>query len=314
MATTAQSTHNVTVFGATGAQGSAVVEGLYNTHKYKVIAVTRDPSSEKAKSLKQKFPEITLAKGNLNNEKELVEILKDSWALFGVTNFYEKEILDDHNVEINQGKHLINAAETAKVKYVIFSTLPGTKEESHGKYVVPHFDTKYEIEKYAKSKKNLKCIYYMPPFFYENFAHLAAGSVRKASDGTIEFAFPMNGTAKVSMFSVHDSGKIIAKVLEDPEKWVGKDITASAQDLNWNEVVATFSKVTGKKAKFVHLRDEEYGPIAGHLTEEFLNMFRWFQDFGIFGTRNPFVARDELKVPLVTLEQWLKDTKFTGPK
>jgi len=306
--------HNVTVFGATGAQGSAVVEGLYNAHKYKVIAVTRDPTSEKAVALKQKFPNISLVKGNLNNEKELVEILKDSWALFGVTNFFEKEILDDHNVEVNQGKHLINAAETAKVKYVIFSSLAGTKLESNGKYNVPHFETKYEIEKYAKSKKNLKCIFYYPPFFYENFAHLASGSVRKASDGTIEFAFPMDGNAKIGMFSVHDSGKIIAKVLEDPEKWVGKDITAVAEDISINQVVTIFSKVTGKKAKFVKLRDEEFGAIAGPLTEEFLNMYRWIQEYGVLGKRNPYVARDELKVPLISLEQWMKDTKFTGPK
>ncbi len=45
----------VVVFGATGNQGGSVARALYGDGGYKVRAVTRDPSSGKAKALADEF-------------------------------------------------------------------------------------------------------------------------------------------------------------------------------------------------------------------------------------------------------------------
>lgn len=43
-------------------------------------------------------------------------------------------------VEFAQGKAIADAAVAAGVGYLIFSTLPSSKEFSGGKYHIPHFD------------------------------------------------------------------------------------------------------------------------------------------------------------------------------
>ena len=49
---------SVSVFGATGAQGGSVARALLKDNKWKVVALTRDVNSEKAKELKNMGAEL----------------------------------------------------------------------------------------------------------------------------------------------------------------------------------------------------------------------------------------------------------------
>jgi uncharacterized protein YbjT (DUF2867 family) len=60
-----------TVMGATGAQGSSVVDHALKAGVYKVRAVTRNPNSEKAKALAAKGAEVVQA--DVNDEESLVK-------------------------------------------------------------------------------------------------------------------------------------------------------------------------------------------------------------------------------------------------
>jgi uncharacterized protein YbjT (DUF2867 family) len=65
----------VAVFGATGAQGGSVARELgQEPDKWKVVAITRDPTSEKAKALQKKGAE--LCKADMNKPKEVEACLK----------------------------------------------------------------------------------------------------------------------------------------------------------------------------------------------------------------------------------------------
>jgi hypothetical protein len=55
-------------------------------------------------------------------------------------------------VEEAQGFNLAKAAsKTATLKHYIWSTLPDSKTISKGKYVVPHFEAKVQIDNYIKN-------------------------------------------------------------------------------------------------------------------------------------------------------------------
>jgi saccharopine dehydrogenase-like NADP-dependent oxidoreductase len=76
----------VTVYGATGAQGGSVARSLLaNTSKaFAVRAITRNPSSDVAKSLAEAGAEVVQADGL--KKDEMVEAMKGSWAVFVNTN------------------------------------------------------------------------------------------------------------------------------------------------------------------------------------------------------------------------------------
>jgi uncharacterized protein YbjT (DUF2867 family) len=66
----------LTVVGATGTQGQSVIESALKDKSYSIRAITRNPSSEKAKLLASKGIEVV--KADLNDEQSLVEAFKVS--------------------------------------------------------------------------------------------------------------------------------------------------------------------------------------------------------------------------------------------
>jgi hypothetical protein len=74
-------------------------------------------------------------------------------------------------VESAQGINLAKAASaTPTLKHYIWSTLPNGKKISGGKYVVPHFEAKNQIDAYIKSDPTLlaKTTFVWVTFFASN--------------------------------------------------------------------------------------------------------------------------------------------------
>jgi len=302
----------VAVFGATGAQGGSVIRALAATSKYQIRALTRDPSSEKAIKCIANLKNIKLVQCDLNNTTQVRSAVKDCWAVFGVTNFWDPEIFKKPELEMEQGKRLVDAVDEAKVNYFIWSSLPGILSESHGKYPVPHFDQKYEIGNYAKEKKGIKSLLIMAPFYYSNLVTMMA-PVRQ-EDGSLQYSSPIKPDAPIHMYDVEDTGAIIAKLLENPDEWINQDITLAQEAHSMKEVAEVMSRHLNSIVTFKELSKEEYFKIAPPaLADEIYNMFLWFQEDSYFGQRNPYIARDQLKVPLKTLEQFLKNCDWKGP-
>ena len=97
------------VFGATGNQGGSVINSVLNDPKtaseFKIRGITRDPSKPNAKALEAKGVECVAA--DINNKDQISAALKGAYAVFAVTNYWEKM---DAELEIKQGKSIADAA------------------------------------------------------------------------------------------------------------------------------------------------------------------------------------------------------------
>jgi len=85
---------------------------------------------------------------------------KGATLIFAVTDFFEpfasKGPEEAIKVESAQGINLAKAAAaTPTLKHYIWSTLPNGKKITGGKYVVPHFEAKNQIDAYIKSDSSL---------------------------------------------------------------------------------------------------------------------------------------------------------------
>ncbi|KAJ7099877.1 NAD(P)-binding protein [Mycena crocata] len=143
----------ITIFGATGCQGSAVVDAVLADGKYTPRAVSRNPDSAAGNALRVKGVEVVA--GNLFDKESVKDAILGSEAVFGVTNFWDPEIypLDPKGKgEIVQGKNLVDAAKEVDVKFFIWSSLPNSTKESKGLFPnVYHLDNKAVIEEYLKA-------------------------------------------------------------------------------------------------------------------------------------------------------------------
>src|SRR5216683_8153606 len=117
----------ITVVGATGQQGGAVVRALQAGNQFNVRALTRNPArhSELADEVGQ---------ADLNRPETLTAAFEGAHGVFLGTNVWEP----DTN-EVEQATAAIRAAKDAGVKHFIWSTLPDVEAISGGKFHVPHF-------------------------------------------------------------------------------------------------------------------------------------------------------------------------------
>ncbi|KAJ7641255.1 hypothetical protein FB45DRAFT_899778 [Roridomyces roridus] len=140
----------VSVFGASGLQGSSVVEALLRDGTFTPRALTRSPTSEAGLKLQERGVEVVAA--DSSSKESLVEALRGSEAVFAVTVPTIVPAFADGPDELTQGRNMVDAAREAGVKFFIFSSLPNMTQLSGGKYSnLTHYDDKAAIQEYLQS-------------------------------------------------------------------------------------------------------------------------------------------------------------------
>src|SRR5258706_1273921 len=145
----------VVVTGGTGKQGGAVVKSLLE-RGHQVRAVTRNPESAKARELADAG--VALVRASLEDTAALTKALEGATSLFAMTTPFEAGI----EAEARQG---ISAADAAKAAgaHLVFTSV-GSANRRTG---VPHFDSKYEVEKHI-ARIGVRASILGPAYFMEN--------------------------------------------------------------------------------------------------------------------------------------------------
>lgn len=107
----------ILVTGATGTQGSAVVDQAIN-NGLKVRALVRDKKNAKAQALIEKGVE--LVEGNLENKKSLENAMDGMYGVFGVTTPSDE---NNKEQEIEQVTNLVEAAINTNVQHFVQSSV-----------------------------------------------------------------------------------------------------------------------------------------------------------------------------------------------
>src|SRR5262245_14670548 len=115
----------ITVFGATGAQGGALVRALLDDgdRHFKVRAVTRKPSGPAARQLAEAGAEVVLA--DLDDRASVQRALDGAYGAFLVTSFWEHGSAEK---ELTQAHTLAAAAAQAGIRHAIWSTHEDTRD------------------------------------------------------------------------------------------------------------------------------------------------------------------------------------------
>src|SRR5450432_2276605 len=143
----------VVVTGSTGKQGGAVARGLLE-RGHKVRAVTRDPNSGQAMSLANAGA--TLVAASLDDTAALTKALEGATSLFAMTT------PSGGAEETRQGVVAADAARAAGA-HLVFTSV-GSANRQTG---IPHFDSKYEVEKHI-AEVGVGATILAPVYFMEN--------------------------------------------------------------------------------------------------------------------------------------------------
>lgn len=301
----------ITVIGATGAQGGALVRAMLAdpNSPFRIRAITRNPEGEKAKALAAQGVEIVAA--DADKPETLGAAMAGAHGAFLITNFWEHFSAEREQV---QARNMADAAKAAGVKHVVWSTLEDTRKwiplsdnrmpTLHGKYKVAHYDGKGEVDEYFR-QINVPTTFLATSFYWENLIFFGAGPQR-SPDGGLVLPYCL-GDAKLPGIAVEDIGKVTYAIFKGGEKYTGKTIAIAGEHLTGHEMAAALTDALGQEVKYWAVEPDVYRKFDFPGADDMGNMFQFKRDFtdAYVGARDLAKVR-ELNPELKTFREWLK--------
>ncbi|KAL8718329.1 MAG: hypothetical protein Q9181_008218, partial [Wetmoreana brouardii] len=301
----------IAVLGITGTQGSSVATTFLKHNDWRIRGITRNPDSEKATAWAKKGVEII--QGDQDDVESMKRAFRGANAIFAVTDFasnYTKVSKDDAlrekakamgrsvdeyaaDLEQAQGINIVTAAADADVlstlERFVFSTLPGVKTISGGKYTHAYeFDSKASVENHVR--ENLPGLSERMStvtlgIYQETWNGIPAFAPQKDQDGAFFFVrlnWPGPHQTYPRVIASQDTGAFVeALVLHHPP---GTDVLGASEIIHTSDYAALWGRVMGVKAGAKDVSDEVFASyIPEEIREPMLEMAKFFVEYGYAG-------------------------------
>jgi uncharacterized protein YbjT (DUF2867 family) len=253
------SSETILVTGVTGRQGGAVARELLR-RGYSVRGLTRNPESQRARALTEL--DVELFRGNFDDAASLDAALQGADGIFAVTDFWEH----GYEQEIAHGRSLVDAAVRAGTSFFVFSSVASADQATN----IPHFDSKWEIEKYLL-ESGLDHAVVRPVSFMENWSldsdDVATGRIVTAGDPERPHQY----------IAVRDIARFVADAFDAKDRWNGVALDIAADEISLVKICAILTEIMGRPVVPKQVSWSDYESLAG---EEMTTMIRWFEAVG----------------------------------
>src|SRR5437867_8009848 len=273
----------VAVTGATGKQGGAVVKGLLE-RGHEVRAVTRSTDSAKARELANAG--VTLVRASLEDTAALTKALEGATSLFAMTTPFE----GGTQAETRQGIAAADAAKAAGV-HLVFTSVGNANRQTG----IPHFDSKYEVEKHT-ARVGVRATILAPVAFMENLYFIR----EQLAKGI--YASALSPTRALAQVAVADIGAVTVRVLEDAGRFTGKRFDLASDELTGNDALAILSRVTGRAFAYYQV---PLDVIRQRMGEDGAKMYEWLNRVG-YTVDRAALHREFPDVAFYDFESWAK--------
>jgi uncharacterized protein YbjT (DUF2867 family) len=274
----------VTVFAATGSQGSATTRALL-MKGWEVRAVTRDANSSAATALATagaKLLQVSVILGD-----ELDQALAGSDAVVMAL----PALTDIHNSgEAGQGMLIAEAAVRAKVNHFVYSS--AIIEHARG---VLGMGSKRAIEE-RLAELGLRTTILRPAFFMENLDKYFPVQL---VEGRYKMVVPIPIQRKTELVAIADIAAAVCAALDAPDRFIGKEIDLVGDSLSLEDMAQQWAAAHGLATDPVAL---DPAALAGGWPQG-VPLFKWLNDVG---TRGDAEAIGELVTKPTKFHAWLQ--------
>ncbi|KAJ7915540.1 NAD(P)-binding protein [Mycena leptocephala] len=305
----------ILVIGATGAQGMAAIDGLLEScdgepSPYRIRALTRDVNSARAKALAAKGVECV--QGTFEDFAAVAKAMDGVYGAYANTDTFTVGEMR----EIYAGLRLFKIANvTPTLRHYLWSGLPSqTRAGYDPRYQAEHLNAKGRVTEFIKrmpstvSDTGLSWSIMNTGVYMEMLEAPYVGPFNVRADGTRVFASQMED-GKMSMMTLKDVGFWTRWIFDHRAETSGQDLNVASDMLDWDTLVATFTRVTGHPAVHLRLAPEEWWSYFIDADE---NYTRWWALY-----RDGMIERDMDWIKSIhpgtqSTEMWMRETGYTG--
>ena len=290
----------ILVIGATGKQGGSVVRALlahrsFSPSKYTILAATRDPASNSAKSLAALSPAVQPVVGDMRDPASMFRRLPcQPWAAFAVTYPGKTEAAD--------GIGAVDGAVAQGASHVVFSSVD--RGVGSPPTDVPHFVTKHKVEAHLRDVAarstggKLSYTILRPPFFLDNlepgfFGRVTATMWRDYVDRPL------------SLIDTTDIGAYAAAALLEPDspKYHNAELDIAGDRLTFNAANSIFRQRIGQDLPTTY---SFMAAFLIFLSTDFRKMVHFFQNEGFASTPDQSNLH-----PMTSFSEWVARSQHT---
>ncbi|MBI3447410.1 MAG: NmrA/HSCARG family protein [Acidobacteria bacterium] len=300
----------IAVVGATGAQGGGLVRAICadKNSAFTARAVTRDATTEKAKALAKLGAEVVTA--SVDDIESLKKAFEGAYGVFCVTFFW------DHfspEKELSQGIAMAKAAKHTGVQHAIWSTLEDTRKfiplsdgrmpTLMGRYKVPHFDAKGEVDS-TFVELRVPTTLYRTSFYWDNLIHFGMGP-KKGPDGRLAITMPMSDR-KLPGMAAEDIGRCAYGIFRKGPELIGRAVGVAGEHLTGSQMATSLTKALGREVGYNAIPAEAFRKFGFPGADDLGNMFQFNAEFEteFCGARSLEFSRS-LNPALQTFDAWL---------
>lgn len=302
----------ITIAGIAGKQGRSVAHTLLQSGRYRVRGITRRTDSPEALQLAAQGVELVSIPLDIGYKKQFSEAFRGSYGAFLLT----PGIIPPATHELELGKQLADAAVEAGVQHIVFSSLENVDKITGGKKFAPHFTDKANAEEYIRTLPVTSSFIHMA-LFYTNLMEFYPPAIEGDTlvfpiylpkDFRAPFVDPLTAT-----------GPAVLEIFSNPGRYAGQSLPVIGEMISPQEMVDTFTRVTGRKAVYSSAYTREgllhYFPGFGSnelLVQEILGMVEYAVEYGYFGKERDWQWSRQINPDSLTWEQFLRTTGWQG--
>jgi uncharacterized protein YbjT (DUF2867 family) len=272
--------------------------------------------SDKAKALADLGAEVTAV--DIDNYESLKKAFEGAYGVYAVTFFWEHFSPEKETAQVAS---IAKAAKENNVQHVVWSTLEDTRkwvpvEDNRmptlmGNYKVPHFDCKGEADKFF-TEQGVPTTNLLTSFYWENFIYFGMGP-KKSEDGKLALSLPM-GNKKLPGIAAEDIGKSAYEIFKGGNKYIGKNVGISGEQLTGQQMADSFSQALGQDVVYNAVPFDVYRGLGFPGAEDLGNMFQFKHDFedDFCNARNVQTAK-EINPAMQSFNSWLEVNKSKIP-
>ncbi|HEY5799214.1 MAG TPA: NmrA/HSCARG family protein [Burkholderiaceae bacterium] len=308
----------IAVVGATGAQGGGLARAILadKNSEFAVRAIARDIHSPAARELAALGAEVVAA--DIDDEASVARALQGAHGAYFVTFFWAHFSPEK---EKQQARNLAQAAKTAGVQHVVWSTLEDTRKDvplsdtrmptlmEH--YKVPHFDAKAEANRYF-TDLGVPTTFLYTSFYWENFIYFGMHA-KKGEDGRHHLVLPM-ADKRLSGIAAADIGKSAYGIFKRGAELIGQDVYIAGEHVTGAEMARQMGEALGLDVVYDAVTPAQYRAFGFPGADDLGNMFQYYAEFeSSFAGRRDVARTRALNPELQSFPQWLAANKDRIP-
>ncbi|WVR06181.1 hypothetical protein IAU60_003211 [Kwoniella sp. DSM 27419] len=263
------STKTIVVFGATGVQGTALIEALSPNNTFRIIALSRNPASGPSKKLAA-LPNTTVAEAPATVMDKPLEVLESLGLKKGeIHGVFSVQGYVDDAAMVRQGKAIADAAVAYDVKHIVYSSVDFaglTNTEVAG------FETKRAVENYILTLP-IGHTFLRPVQFMDIWLPDTPFQFKMGRTVWSKLTYYKHPERKHQLISSRDIGKAGAKAFIEGPQWKDGVVRLAGDEMVVGDLNKVYKEVYGTDIPFAPLPLAWFVSKVVGLVKEFAKFF-----------------------------------------